>query len=233
MNFLGSTLKTPTRNSVMVMVSIVGQQKWEPIWQRLSKAFSVTVFVFGTAVFACVTLLSLIMAVVVLTLTLAAGIFGRAITSWIVSHVAGTVPMIHIISQDRSEALQAIAGILSLKSNDGMPFQVEINGHILVNERRVATRSMLKVAMFGVLAEPYDLAELDRRHGPRNGISGISMPLRNLSSQVTSNLIAQQSVHSVPSSNAAVDDESAQILSRPGQVHDLERQVPSQSPIPK
>lgn len=161
-NFLGSSLQTDARNSVMVMVSIVGQRKWDPIWQRLSRVFSMAVFVTGTAFFASAALLSLIMAVVVLSLTLAAGIFGRAIASWIVSHVASTEPMIHIISNTEEEAYQAIAEILSLKST-----QVEINGHILINERRVATRSWIKVAMLGVLAEPYDIM----KHYRKNSIS--------------------------------------------------------------
>ncbi len=182
MNFFGSSLHTPARNSVIVMVSIVGQQKWEPIWQRLSRAFSVAVFVTGTAFFASVTLLSLIMAVVVLTLTLAAGNFGRAIASWIFSHVAGTEPMIHIISSTKEEAYQAIAEILSLKSNDGSPFQVEINGNIFINERRVAARSWLNVAMFGVLAEPYDIVKPYRKTIIS---SGAGMSLNSSSPELT------------------------------------------------
>lgn len=185
MNFFGSSLQTPARNSVIVMVSIVGQQKLEQIWQRLSRAFSVAVFVFGTAVFASVTLLSLVMAVVVLTLTLAAGILGRAIASWIVSNVAGTEPMIHIISGTKEEAYQAIAEILSLKSNDGSPFQVEINGQIFINERRVATRSWLKVAMFGVLAEPYDIVKAYQK---TKMPFGAGIPLNTLSPGMTNNL---------------------------------------------
>jgi hypothetical protein len=81
------------------------------------------------------------MAVVVLMLTLAAGIFGLAIAWYIVSHVARTEPMIHIISRTKEEAYQAIAENVTLKSSDGSLSQVEINGHILINERRVATRS--------------------------------------------------------------------------------------------
>ncbi|ERF76000.1 hypothetical protein EPUS_08254 [Endocarpon pusillum Z07020] len=185
MNFFGSSLQTPARNSVIVMVSIVGQQKWEQIGKRLSRVFSVAVFVMGTAVFASATLLSLIMAVVVLTLTLAAGIFGRAIASWIVSNVAGTEPMIHIISGTKEEAYQAIAEILSLKSNDGSPFQVEINGQIFINERRVASRSWLKVALFGVLAEPYDIA---KPYQKTKMSSGAGMSLNPLSSGLTNTL---------------------------------------------
>ena len=95
----------------MVIVSVVGQNKGDQIWRLLSKSLSVGVFVAGTAIFASVTLLSLIMAIVVLTLTLAAGIFGRAIASWIVVRVSGTEPMIHVISSAEQEPTR-----LSLKS---------------------------------------------------------------------------------------------------------------------
>lgn len=155
----GSRLRTRSRNSVMIMVSVVGQNKRDNIGRLLSKTVSVAVFVTGTAVFASVTLLSLVMAIVVLTLTLAAGVFGRAIAGWIIGRVSGTEPIIHIISDNEQEAYQAITEILCLKSHDGTHFQVEINGHIFVDERRVASRSPLKVAMLGVLAEPYDVTK--------------------------------------------------------------------------
>lgn len=111
-----------------------------------------------------------------------ADILGRAIASGVVSHVAGTEPMIHIISSTKEEAYEAIAEILSLRSADGSSFQIEINGHIFINERRVATRSWLKVAMFGVLTEPYDITEPLRKRGfwPGN-----SMSLNPLSPQLT------------------------------------------------
>lgn len=194
MNLNGSSLQTQARNSVMVMVSIVGQQKWEAYWQRLSKVFSVAVFVTGTAFFASVTLLSLIMAVVVLTVTLAAGLFGRAIASWIVSHVANTEPMIHIISNTEEEAHRAIAKILSLKSTTGSPFQVEINGHILINERRVATRSRITVALLGVLAEPYDIMKPYRKTTITS--SGASISLKPFLSQAATSSSSRGEVSS-------------------------------------
>ena len=169
----------------MVIVSIVGRNEGDQIWRLLSKSLSVVVIVAGTAIFASVTLLSLIMAIVVLTLTLVAGIFGSAIAGlggWIVGRVSGTEPMIHVISSNEQEAYQAITEILSLKSNDGTHFQVEINGHILINERRVASRSRLIVATLGVLAEPYDVTKAHQS----NTISPVgSMSLSALSPQLT------------------------------------------------
>lgn len=159
LNVYGSTLRTRSRNSVMVMVSVVGGNTGDSIWRLLSKTLNVAVFVLGTAIFASATLLSLVMAIVVLTLTLSAGVFGRAIAGWIVGQVSGTEPMIHVISGTEPEAYQAITKILCLGSKDRTPYQVEINGHIFINKRRVASRSKLKVAILGVLAEPYDVTK--------------------------------------------------------------------------
>lgn len=166
----------------MVIVSIAGQNKGDQIWRLLSKSLSVGVFVAGTAIFASVTLLSLIMAIVVLTLTLAAGIFGRAIAGWVVAHVSKTEPMIHVISATEQEAYQAITKILSLRSNDGTHFQVEINGQVFINEQRVASRSRLIVATLGVLAEPYDVTRVHQS----NMITPVgSMSLSAISPQLT------------------------------------------------
>jgi hypothetical protein len=90
--------------------------------------------------------------------------------------------MIHIISRTKEEAYQAIAEIVTLKSSDGSLFQVEINGHVLINERRVASRSRLKVAVFGVLAEPYDIAKPYRK---RSLTSSTGLSLSALSPQLT------------------------------------------------
>lgn len=164
------------------MVSVVGESKWGHVFRHLSKSISVAIFVTGTAIFASVNLLSLVVAVAVLTLTLAAGVFGRAIASWIVTRASETEPMIHVIAATRQEAYQAIAEILCLKSNDGRPFQMEFKGHIFINGRRVASRSPLKVAILGMLAEPYDLAN---SHHASKPTSARSMSLNPLSPQST------------------------------------------------
>lgn len=153
----GSRQFTRPRNSVMIMVSIVGDSRFGSFWRLLSKSTSIAVFVTGTALFASVMLLSLQMAVMVLTLNLFAGVFGRAIAGWMVSRVSEIEPMIHVISNTRHEASQAVGEILSIRSDDGTPFQVEVNGHIFINQRRVAKRSPWYVAILGVIAEPYDL----------------------------------------------------------------------------
>ncbi|KAI9779650.1 MAG: hypothetical protein M1816_003455 [Peltula sp. TS41687] len=153
----GSRQYTRSRNSVMVMVSVAGDTRFGSLWRLLSKSLSIGVYVTGTALFASVTLLSLQMAVLVLTLNLSAGVFGRAIAGWVVSRVSETEPIIHVISHTRHEAYQAVAEILCIRSDDGTPFQVEVNGHIFLDQRRVVKRSWWPVAFLGVIAEPYDL----------------------------------------------------------------------------
>ena len=164
------------------MVSVVGENTGDNIWRLISKTLSIATFVTGTAVFASITLLSLIMATVVVTLTLAAGFFGRAIAGWIVGRVSEAEPTIHIISGNEQEAYQASTEVLCLKATDGTPFQVEINGHIFINERRVASRSPFKVAMLGVLAESYDVAKAHQ--GTETSLSG-TMSLSALSPRQT------------------------------------------------
>ncbi len=75
---------------------------------------SIGVFVTGTAFFTAVQLLALPMAVMVLTFTLAAGVFGRGFANWIVTRVDGEEPLIHIIVKDAREAHQVISRILEL-----------------------------------------------------------------------------------------------------------------------
>jgi hypothetical protein len=183
LQFLGSRLRTNASNSVMVTVSVLGQQKWSSWWQLLSRAFSVSVFVTGTAFFASVTLLSLVIAVVVLTATLVAGIFGRAIVSGIVGSVADVEPVIHVISSNEDEAHRAIAEILSLKADDGSTFQVEIRGQIIINGRRVAHRWRWPVLIFGVLADPHDIAGPYRKDTHTS--VGTGTPMSMLSPQLT------------------------------------------------
>jgi hypothetical protein len=163
--FTGSTQYTESRNTVLVMVSIVGNGKFASLWRLLSKSISIAVFVTGTAMFASVTLVSLPMAVMVLTLVLSAGVFSRAIAGWLVRRVSEKEPMIHVIVNSEDEANHAICRILKIEIANGPDIQVEINGHVFVNGRRVASRSPWHVAILGVLANPYDLRRADSSPG--------------------------------------------------------------------
>ena len=166
----GSSEKTRPRNAVLVMISVVAPRDYSrarSLFRLGSKVLSITVFVTGTAIFGAAQLLALPVAVLVLTLILAAGVLSRATTAWIVSRIGKTEPLIHVIASSTEEAQRVIANILSIEpQNRGV--QVELGGHIFVNQRRVASRSVWWVRSLGVLAEPFDLrkvAHVEPCHG--------------------------------------------------------------------
>jgi hypothetical protein len=159
---------TRPRNAVLIMVSVVNNANYQRInsfWRLLSKACSIAIFVTGTAFFASVQLLALPMAVMVLVLVLSAGVFGRAIASWIVNGVEKSEPMLHVIANTRAEACKIIASVLTLDKNvkmegGGRMVQVEIGGNVFVGSRRVATRSSWYVKFLGIMTHPFDLRKV-------------------------------------------------------------------------
>lgn len=159
----GSQQFTRSRNATFVLVSVVGSiSRLRAFLRLMSKSISIAIFVAGTAIFASATLLSLVLAASALTMILAAGVFGRAIAGWIVSKVSESEPMIHIIADNPKEAYRAVTEILTLRPTDGGHFQVEMDGHVSINERRVAHRTPLYVNLLGVLAEPFDLRKIHK-----------------------------------------------------------------------
>ena len=178
----GSKQYTRPRNAVLVMVSVAshGQNRAKSLLRLGSKCVSITVFVVGTAIFASAQLLALPVAVMVLTLILAAGVFARAITGWIVSGINKTEPLIHVIVNTTQEAQHVIARILSIdKYGDQATdeakvrkIQVELGGHVFVNQRRVGTRSGWYLQALGVLAEPFDLRKVDHAKVFPNAMQG-------------------------------------------------------------
>lgn len=174
----GSNEKTRSRNTVLVMVSVAsrGPSRLKSVFRLVSKAFSIAVFVFGTAIFAAAQLLALPVATMTLTLILAAGVLSRAVTGWIVSGVSKTEPLIHVIVSSTEEAHAVLAAILSIDNqNDGEDgdfkprgIQVELEGHVFINQKRVGHRSKWVVETLGVLAEPFDLRRVASVEGYRH-----------------------------------------------------------------
>lgn len=169
--FHGSKQYTRPRNTILVMVSVAnqGQDPYRSVLQLFSKCTSIATFITGTALFASVQLLALPVAVMTLTLILGAGVFGRAITGWIVSGVSKTEPLVPVVVNTTQEAQHVIARILSLdeystqetSGNEVRKIQVELGGHVFVNQRRVGRRSRWFLRILGVLAEPFDLRKVD------------------------------------------------------------------------
>ena len=166
----GSKQYTRPRNSVIVMVSVAnkGQNHYRSFLRLGSKCTSIATFVMGTAIFASVQLLALPVAVMTITVILGLGVFGRAITGWIVSGVNKTEPLIHVIVNTTQEAQYVIARVISLDEYDSeesggtenRKVQVELGGHVFVSQRRVGRRSPWFLRTLGVLAEPFDLRKV-------------------------------------------------------------------------
>ncbi|KAH7021005.1 uncharacterized protein B0I36DRAFT_387802 [Microdochium trichocladiopsis] len=184
-HIISGTETTSPRNAILIIVSVIGSEGDEgsrlnaqSFWRLLTKSASIAVFVTGTAFFASAQLLALPMAVMALTLLLAAAVFGRAIASYITTSVGTSEPMIHVIVNSRSEAYQVIARIMLLTHDSPRreqnveaaagaaavrDIQIELNGHIFVNCKRVAQRSRWWLNVLGIMAKPYDLAGVTRR----------------------------------------------------------------------
>lgn len=167
---LGSKQYTRTRNAVLVMLSVANQDqgRYRSLLRLFSKCARFTAFVTGIALFASVQLLALPVAVMTLTLILAAGVFGRAIIGWIVSGVSKTEPLTHVVVNTLQEAQHVISRVLSLDSygsqktgeDEIRKIHVELGGHVFVSQRRVGRRSPWHLGNLGVLAEPYDLRKV-------------------------------------------------------------------------
>ncbi|KAL8959210.1 MAG: hypothetical protein Q9183_005675 [Haloplaca sp. 2 TL-2023] len=166
--FRGSQQSTRPRNAILIMVSVVKDD--DAVVGRLSrpasKCASIAISVTGTAFFASTQLLAGSVVVMTLILVLAACVFSRALTGWIVRDVSKTEPMLHVILNSTQEAQHVIARILSLDEeytgtqDELRKVQVEIGGHVFVEQRRVAYRTPWYLRFFGVLAEPFDLRKV-------------------------------------------------------------------------
>ncbi|KAJ2993241.1 hypothetical protein NUW58_g1904 [Xylaria curta] len=128
------------------------------------------VFVTGTAFFASAQLVALPMAVMALTLLLAAGIFSRGIVGYICNTAEHAEPMTHVMVNSLSEAHKVVAAIMKINHDTGenggvfpRAVQIEVDGHIFVDCRRIATRSRLYTSLFGIMAGPFDLGSLQRK----------------------------------------------------------------------
>ncbi|KAH7312528.1 hypothetical protein B0I35DRAFT_437225 [Stachybotrys elegans] len=171
-----SVIHTSPRNAILVMVSVIRESiGWKRSVLRIFiKCCSLGVFVMGTALFASAQLLSMLMAVMGLTILLAAVVFSRAIATLIIAAVDLYEPMVHVMVNSESEANQVIAKIMMLTSRDDSDrrqtrdIQVEIDGHVFANCRRVATRSKWYMTVLGIMGSPYDLAKVDRQSAARS-----------------------------------------------------------------
>ncbi|CAN9346982.1 unnamed protein product [Alternaria alternata] len=152
-------------NTLFVQVSVTSHShNWRRTFTRsLSKITSIAVFIVGTACFASAQLLSIAIATFILTCVLGAGVFSRAITSWIVAGIETADPMLHFVADEDEEAYYVLARLFMINLDDTAKptrrkVQVELGGNIFVDRRRITTRSPWPARFLGILTSPYDVA---------------------------------------------------------------------------
>jgi hypothetical protein len=166
--FADRQIFTNPRQSMVITVSVVGVNNTatRAILRLCSKALNIGVFIMGTFMFASVTLVPVPMALLLLVVLLSASIFGRAIVGWLVRVVSSSDPFIHVITEDEMAANHAVKAIFGTRFEDfgeapaARKVQVEFEGHIFVDGRRVFRRSPWYVHILGVMSKPWNLLSL-------------------------------------------------------------------------
>lgn len=140
-----------------VIISLEGVSGSHAFLRVVSKAISVGVYAYGTAMFASAQLITISIALTILCLVLGAGVFGRVIAMWMASEMMKTKPVLHRVVKGRGLAAEYIDEILNI---DGLI--VEVMGHVIVDGRCIARYNQwTRLANWlGILAGPYDLGRL-------------------------------------------------------------------------
>jgi hypothetical protein len=143
-----------------VVVSVEGVTGWHASLTAISKGCTISVFAFGTALFASSTLMSISAVLMVLAVTLSCGVMSRVVAMWIASVMTETSePMLHQIVKNRDQASRYIEEILTKKG-----LLIEVMGHVIMNGQVIKRKSQwFSLARYiGLLAPPepvYKLAD--------------------------------------------------------------------------
>ena len=102
---------TKQNSCFYVVISVEGVSAPHATFRVISKGSSVAVFAFGTTLFASASLMSVSVSLMVLSLVLSAGVFGRVTAMWIASQMNKTSdPVLHTVVAEHSEAAKARRG---------------------------------------------------------------------------------------------------------------------------
>jgi hypothetical protein len=141
-----------------VVVSIEGVTGWHALLNAISKGCTISVFAFGTALFASSTLMSITAVLMVLAVTLSCGVMARVVAMWIASVMTETSePMLHQIVKNRDQASRYIEEILTKKG-----LLIEVMGHVIMNGRVIKRKNQwFSLARYiGLLAPPVPVHKL-------------------------------------------------------------------------
>lgn len=144
-------------HSFLVIISVSGISRQRAAVRVASKAIAVTCFAVGTAVFASATLLPIAIAAIDLALILAAGVFGRVASMWMVSEMMKDSPVMHRVVQSEVKAEQFMHELFKTQG-----LVIELLGHVFVNGRCVKrySRWWNWSTVFGVLVSQCKIENL-------------------------------------------------------------------------
>lgn len=147
-------------DTIYVIISQEGVFKYHQLFRLLSKLLAVAVFTIGTALFASSALVTILVAIIAMTLVLVGGIFGRVTAMWISTVIMRDRPIIHQVVKSRDEANKYLTALLE---KDDMV--CEVMGHVMVNGRCIERYGYgLQWSMLlGVLAPSYDFRRIALR----------------------------------------------------------------------
>ncbi|KAJ9613488.1 hypothetical protein H2200_003430 [Cladophialophora chaetospira] len=141
-----------------VVVSIEGTTGLKAALSAISKGCSISVFAFGTALFASSTLMSISAVLMVLAVTLSCGVMGRVVAMWIASVMTeNSEPMLHQIVKDEDQASLYMEEILAKKG-----LLIEIMSHVIMNGQVIRRQSQWfsPATYIGLLAPPVPVHKL-------------------------------------------------------------------------
>ena len=169
----------PKQCFYVLISSQSGVSHWSALIRSMSRGASVTVYAFGTTLFASCQLMCISAALMVLSVVLAAGVLGRIVSMWIVSQLQmgdrkDESPIMHAIVKDRKEASDYVQEIVTIEG-----IMVEIQGHVLTQGHCIhrGTHGWNRLESYiGLLKGPYDIVgkAIDRPTAPQRRSSGLS-----------------------------------------------------------
>ena len=172
---------TRSRSCFYVVVSKEGISWQHAAIKVVSKGSSLAVYAFGTALFAAAQLMSISVALMILSIVLGCAAFGRINGMFIASEMNNPrEPILHAVVQGDEDAAKHIESVLAEPD-----LVVEIMGHIIVNGAVVARQNpWFSLATYiGLLAPPFNLNKigvpshnpLSRKATWQSSMSGLEM----------------------------------------------------------
>jgi hypothetical protein len=126
--------------------------------QVVSRFASLLVYAFGTAIFSSAALLAIPVAEMILVLVLGAGVLSRVIAKNMVRAIDQRNSMVHIVSKNEHDAEEVVRSVfMHQMDEDSTKFQIEVDGHFFLDQRKVGRRSIWHRRILGLLAMPYNI----------------------------------------------------------------------------